>query len=48
VRIDPEKDSTIDPFKDLTPTQKVTRKVAIVLAFVAVFIWLIKVVFGVP
>jgi hypothetical protein len=48
LRINPEKDKAEDPFKDLTKTQRVSRKVAIALAFFAVFIWFFKVVFGVP
>jgi hypothetical protein len=46
LRINPEKDKAEDPFKDLTKTQRVSRKVAIALAFFAVFIWFFKVVFG--
>jgi len=48
LRVDPVNRIKEDPFKDLTKTQKVTRKVAIVVAFAGVFIWFLKVVFGIP
>jgi len=45
VRIDPENTTKEDPFKDLTKVQKVTRWVALAVAFVGVFIWFFKIVF---
>jgi hypothetical protein len=48
LRVDPANQVKEDPFKDLTKTQKVTRKVAVVVAFAGVFIWFLKVVFGIP
>ncbi|WP_448700098.1 hypothetical protein ACFGVR_23295 [Mucilaginibacter sp. AW1-3] len=48
MRIDPVEKVKDDPFKDLTTTQKITRKIAIAVAFGGVFIWLLKVVFGIP
>jgi hypothetical protein len=48
VRVNPENQKKEDPFKDLTKTQKITRKVAIAVAFAGVFIWFLKVVFGIP
>jgi len=48
VRTDPEKKVKDDPFKNLTKTQKTTRKIALVIAFLGVYIWFLKVVFGVP
>jgi hypothetical protein len=45
MRINPVIKVKEDPFKDLTPTQKVARKVAIALAFAGVFFWLFKIVF---
>ena len=44
MRIDPQEvDNT--PYSNLTLVQKNARKVAIVVAFVGVFIWFIKIVF---
>lgn len=34
-----------DPYKHLTPLQNTTRIMAIVIAFVGVFIWVIKILF---
>ncbi|WP_203234953.1 hypothetical protein [Mucilaginibacter terrigena] len=34
-----------DVFKDLTPLEQKTRKAAIVLAFVGVFVWAAKILF---
>ncbi|MES2062025.1 MAG: hypothetical protein V4456_08900 [Bacteroidota bacterium] len=34
-----------DAFKDLTPLEQKTRKAAIVLAFVGVFCWAVKILF---
>jgi len=48
VRIDPVEKVKDDPFKDLNKTQKITRKIAIAVAFIGVFIWFMKVVFGIP
>ncbi|MEO6521601.1 MAG: hypothetical protein ABIN91_07985 [Mucilaginibacter sp.] len=45
MRIEPVKNEKVDRFKDLTPTHKMTRKVAIALAFVGVFVWLFKIMF---
>ena len=45
MRIEPAKREKIDPYKDLSPVHKVTRKVAIVVAFVGVFVWLFKIMF---
>lgn len=45
MRIDPIIKIKEDPFKDLTSIQKKGRKAAIVLAFVAVFVWFFKIVF---
>jgi len=48
VRIDPVEKVKDDPFKNLNKTQKITRKVALMVAFTGVFIWFMKVVFGIP
>jgi hypothetical protein len=48
VRVNPQNNIQEDPFKDLPAVQKVTRKVAIAVAFAGVFIWFLKVVFGIP
>ena len=45
MRIDPIDTSDKDPFGHLTLTQKISRWVAIVAAFVGVVIWAIKIVF---
>ncbi|MDB5126454.1 hypothetical protein [Mucilaginibacter sp.] len=34
-----------DAFKDLTPLEQKTRKASIVLAFVGVFVWAVKILF---
>ncbi|MES2275069.1 MAG: hypothetical protein V4592_03540 [Bacteroidota bacterium] len=34
-----------DPFEHLTKSQNAKRKVAIIVAFVGVFIWFVKVMF---
>jgi hypothetical protein len=34
-----------DPFKDLTPLQRKCLTAAIVLAFVGIFVWFIKILF---
>lgn len=36
---------TEDPFKGLTKQQNARRKAAIIVAFVGVFIWFMKVIF---
>jgi hypothetical protein len=45
MRIDPVIKIKEDPFKNLTKVEKYARKAAIALAFVAVFVWLFKIVF---
>jgi len=45
MRVEPAKREKIDLFKDLSPIHKVTRKVAIAVAFVGVFVWLFKIMF---
>ncbi|HEX8020842.1 MULTISPECIES: hypothetical protein [Mucilaginibacter] len=44
MRIDPPKPEK-DPFEDLSPLQKKTRKAAIVFAFIGVFVWAVKILF---
>jgi hypothetical protein len=44
MRIDPI-EAKPDPFKDLTPLQNKSRKAAIAIAFIGVFIWAIKILF---
>ena len=44
MRIDPPKPQK-DPFEDLSPLQKKTRKAAIVFAFIGVFVWAVKILF---
>lgn len=34
-----------DPFAELTPLQQKTRKIAIVVAFIGVFVWVVKILF---
>ena len=46
MRIDPVNVNETDPYKDLSPLDKIMRRVAILVAFVGVFIWFYKVVFG--
>ncbi|WP_255486812.1 hypothetical protein [Mucilaginibacter sp. SP1R1] len=43
MRIEPK--ITLDKYKDLTPVQRKTRRVAIVVAFCGVFVWAIKILF---
>jgi len=44
MRIDPI-ETKPDPFKDLTPLQNRSRKAAIAIAFIGVFVWVIKILF---
>lgn len=37
--------STPDPFAELTPLQQKTRKIAIAIAFIGVFVWAVKILF---
>jgi hypothetical protein len=46
MRIDPVNNEVEDPYRDLLPLDKVMRKIAIAVAFVGVFIWFFKVIFG--
>jgi len=45
MRIDPLIKDTEDPFKHLTGIEKKARKVAIIVAFAGVFIWMFKIIF---
>jgi hypothetical protein len=45
MRIEPSKNENVDRFKDLSPTHKATRWVAIIMAFVGVFVWFFKILF---
>ncbi|MBL4676120.1 MAG: hypothetical protein JKY70_07960 [Mucilaginibacter sp.] len=48
MRIEPEKIEQVEhynEFADLTPLQQRTRKAAIFLAFVGVFVWAAKILF---
>lgn len=47
MRIDPVNIDENNPYKDLSPLDKIMRRVAILVAFVGVFIWALKVVFGI-
>jgi len=42
MKIDPKQTQT-DIYKDLTPLEQKTRKLAIVFVFIGVFIWAIKI-----
>jgi len=44
MRIDP-KGLKPDPFKDLTVLQNRSRKAAIILAFIGVYVWVLKILF---
>jgi len=39
------KENKADIFKDLTPLEQKTRRVAIFLAFFGVFVWVFKILF---
>lgn len=45
MRIDPLIKETEDLYKNLTSVEKKARKVAILVAFVGVFIWMFKIIF---
>jgi hypothetical protein len=45
MRIKPNKKVKVDLYVDLNPVQKTCRKVAIVVVFLGVYIWLLKIVF---
>jgi hypothetical protein len=40
-----EHKKAVDPFKDLTPLQRKTLTVAIIVAFLGIFVWFIKILF---
>ncbi|WP_374948246.1 hypothetical protein [Mucilaginibacter sp.] len=42
MKIEPQQQET-DIYKDLTPLEQKTRKVAVAFAFIGVFIWAIKI-----
>ncbi|SDP71479.1 hypothetical protein SAMN05428975_2280 [Mucilaginibacter sp. OK268] len=44
MRLEPKKQE-FDPFENLSPLQKKTRKAAIVVAFIGSFAWVIKILF---
>jgi len=44
MRLEPKKQE-LDPFENLSPLQKKTRKAAIVVAFIGSFAWVIKILF---
>ncbi|WP_162996424.1 hypothetical protein [Mucilaginibacter celer] len=44
MRIDPPEIEK-DPYEDLTPLQKKTRKATIWFAFIGVFVWAVKILF---
>ncbi|MDN3579767.1 hypothetical protein [Mucilaginibacter flavus] len=44
MRIDPIEPEP-DPFEHLTPLQNKSRKAAIVVSFIGVFVWVIKILF---
>ena len=48
MRTNPANKTKDDPFKDLPKGENAKRKTALVVAFIGVFVWLLKVVFGVP
>jgi nitrate reductase NapE component len=48
MRIDPVKAEETDVYYELKPVEKISRRVAIVVAFVGVFVWFFKVIFGWP
>jgi hypothetical protein len=47
MRINPRNINQTDLYKDLSPLDKVMRKIAIVVVFIGVFYWALKVVFGI-
>jgi hypothetical protein len=42
MRIEPKEDQT-DIYKDLTPLEQKTRKVAVLFVFAGVFVWALKI-----
>lgn len=44
MKIIPE-DSKKDIYEDLTPTERITRWASIILAFLGVFVWSVKILF---
>jgi hypothetical protein len=40
-----EHKKAVDPFKDLTPLQRKTFRAAVIVAFVGIFVWFIKIIF---
>ena len=44
MRLEPKKKG-LDPFENLSPIQKKSRKAAIVVAFIGSFVWVIKILF---
>lgn len=45
MRINPVVKKKDDRFKNLTPVERNARKVAIVVAFIGIYIWFFKIVF---